>query len=158
MKPRNLDPSRARAIARQVHAGQLDRRGEPLTEHVERVASVVPPEGRTVAYLHDVLERSATTIADLRGQGLTDAECSALRLLTRPPGESYETHVRRIARAKGDAGRLARTVKLADLEDHLRSKRGPGAPDYAWARTKILGSREPRLADPPRARRTTKAA
>ena len=43
------------------------------------------------------------------------------------PDESYE-HVLRVVRAPGPAGRLARLVKLADLDDHLAHASPPPAP------------------------------
>ena len=45
--------------------------------------------------------------------------------------------------ARGPAGRLARTVKLADLEDHLAHPTIPAdAPPYAWARQRLLTARD----------------
>ena len=84
---------------------------------------------------------SRTTTTDLSGQGLTDVELAALELLTRGPGESYELDVLRIAYAPGPAGRLARTVKLADLDDHISREWVPGAPPYAWARRHVATGR-----------------
>jgi hypothetical protein len=109
-----------------------------MFEHVERVADAVPEDLRAIAYLHDVLERSETTAGDLRYYGLTDAERAALELLTRDDDESYEQYVERIAAAPGCGGELARRVKLADLNDHLRQRAvSSTAPDYAWARRRI---------------------
>ena len=106
--------------------------------HVERVADAVPEDLRAIAYLHDVLERSETTAGDLRSYGLAEAERAALELLTRDDDESYEQYVERIAAAPGCGGKLARRVKLADLNDHLRQRAvSPTAPDYAWARRRI---------------------
>ena len=53
------------------HTGRRDRFGEPLIEHVERVAATVPDDARATAYLHDVLEHSDTTVDELEGEGLT---------------------------------------------------------------------------------------
>jgi hypothetical protein len=76
-----------------------------------------------------------TRFGDLRARGLTAVEESALGLLTRGRSESYEVYIRRIALAPGRAGELARTVKLADLDDHLGHVRKPRrAPPYSWAR------------------------
>ncbi len=127
----------AQGIAREVHAGQLTRFGEPLIEHVERVARAVPEKARALAYLHDVLERSDLSMQRLRKHGLTDAECSALELLTRRPDQSYESYILGIAHADGHAGAIARCVKLADLDDHLRHTVTAGDLDYGWARRKI---------------------
>ena len=128
----------ARRIASRVHAGQGDRFGDPVVEHVARVAAAVPLDARATAWLHDVPERSAVTAEELRAEGLTVPELDALELLTRDPAECYELYALRIANAGGEAGRLARLVKLADLDDHLaRGDAPPEAPPYAWARRRI---------------------
>lgn len=131
----------ARWIARLVHAGAQNRAGEPMIDHVERVADAVPEHLRSIAYLHDVLESSASTPGDLRCYGLTETESAALALLTRDADESYCSYVERIAAAPGCGGELARRVKLADLDDHLlRQTVSPGAPNYAWARGRIAAA------------------
>lgn len=77
---------------------------------------------------------------DLRELGLDDIELTVLSLLTRRPDERYMAYIMRIARAEGDPGRIARTVKLADLDDHLRQRPVRRSPDYAWGRERILAS------------------
>jgi len=132
-----MDAAVARNVAHYSHVEQHDRHGVPIVEHVARVVAAVPAEAQPLAWLHDVLEHSPTTTAELRGHGLTPVEQAALELLTRQAGESYELHVLRIAYAPGPAGRLARVVKLADLDDHLARAWTPGDPPYAWARRHI---------------------
>jgi hypothetical protein len=132
-----MDAMNARNIAHYSHVEQRDRHGEPIVEHVARVVAAVPEEAQTLAWLHDVLEHSPTTTAELRGHGLTSVELAALMLLTRQAGESYELYILRVAYAPGAAGRLARVVKLADLDDHLARAGEPGDPPYAWARRHI---------------------
>jgi hypothetical protein len=130
-----METPTARNIAHSSHLAARDRFDEPVIEHVERVAAKVPPEARSVAYLHDVLEQTGMSVLDLRAQGLTDLELGALELLTRASTESYELYALRIAHAAGPTGELARVVKLADLDDHLAHEHiPPGAPVYAWAR------------------------
>lgn len=145
-----VDIDTARNVACRVHAGQITRFGEPLIEHIDRVAHAVPEEARALAYLHDVLEWSDLTCGELRARGLTAVECSVLDVLTRDRTGSYEAYVRRIARAPRVKGRLARTIKLADLDDHLRHPIKRQAPDYAWARAVIVASQERRHDRPPR--------
>jgi hypothetical protein len=142
-----MDDWTARSIAHAGHSEQRDRRGRLRTEHVERVAASVPSDARAVAFLHDLLECTDTPYEMLRACGLSDVEASALELLTRPDGEPYATHVLRIAYAPGPAGRLARAVKVADLEEHLQSvghDTRPGDPPYAWARRHIAIAQERR--------------
>jgi hypothetical protein len=88
-----------------------------------------------VAFLHDVLEHTDRSGAELGALGLAPAELEAIRILTCGPTESFEAHALRIAYAKGEAGRLARAVKLADIDDHLASDRSTRP--YQWARCHI---------------------
>jgi hypothetical protein len=132
----------ARALALCGHVGQRDRVGEPVIEHVQRVAGGVPEPARATAWLHDLLERTNTDPEQLTAQGLSTVERDALELLTRGAGESFELHVLRIVYAPGPAGILARTVKLADLEDHILRERAGSvavdAPPYGWARRHLV--------------------
>jgi hypothetical protein len=137
-----VEPAVARAFAHNIHAGQRTRHGTAMSEHIERVGAAVPDAARTVAFLHDVLERGATGHAVLLAGGLTELEAGALDLLTCAPGESYELHVLRIAAARGPAGRLARIVKIADLDDHIAARYVIGDPPYAWARRRIVIAQE----------------
>jgi len=130
----------ARAIAKTAHDGQQTPAGSPQFDHVRRVAAAVPQRARVTAWLHDIPERTGTTIDQLRGQGMSPAELSALALLTRTEADDYRAYVQRIADAPGQPGSLARVVKLADLEDHLVAPPvgSPSTPPYAWARRAIL--------------------
>jgi (p)ppGpp synthase/HD superfamily hydrolase len=136
-----VDANVARDVARRIHRGQFTRSGEPLIDHVERVAFATPDESRAIAYLHDALERGNGAEEELRENGCTDAMYDVLALLTRGPAESYQAHVMRIARARGRRGRIARRIKLADLEDHLRDRSSTAsAPNYEWAYQQILAA------------------
>jgi hypothetical protein len=134
-----VEPAIAHTIASRHHKGQRNRFDDRVIDHVGRVAAAVPADARATALLHELLERCPTVGRRLHGKGLTRTELEALELLTHAPGEPYETYIRRIADAPGPAGRLARTVKLADLEDHLAHASIPSdAPPYAWARKRLL--------------------
>jgi len=115
---------RARRISERAHRGSLDATGEPLIVHVRRVAKAAPIFARSVAWLHDVLEKSSVSEQELLASGLSDDELRALRLLTRFPDSRSETdylaHVGLIVRASGFAGELARAVKRVDLADRQR--------------------------------------
>jgi hypothetical protein len=133
-----MEANTAQAIASQIHAGQHDRFGEPIVAHLARVAAAVPPDAQGAAWLHDAIERTRVSVDELRDAGLTPTEIEALALLSRTPAESYELYALRIAFAAGEAGRLARTVKLADLDDHIAHTSPPlDAPPYRWARRHI---------------------
>jgi hypothetical protein len=136
-----MDPDHARSIAQYSHGYQHDRFDELVVEHLARVAAAVPPEAQATAWLHDLLEQSDTDRREVSAAGLTRVELAALELLTRAPTERYELYVLRIAHAPGEVGRLARCVKLADLDDHLAHDRMPqSAPPYAWARRHIVSA------------------
>jgi hypothetical protein len=138
-----MSPQIARNLAYERHLDERDRTGGPIVDHLERVAAAVPPDARTVAFLHDVLEHTGTSADELRAQGLTDPELGAVRLLTRAPDETFELHALRIAHAKGSEGCLARTVKLADMADHVAHD-GVDMParPYGWARRHIAACQE----------------
>ena len=110
-------------IAARALAGETDRFGEPELLHVLRVAVSVPEEARVVAALHDVVEDSDVSDEDLARWGLSEVEAEAVKLLTHDDDEPYEEYIERIATAEGEAGRLARIVKLADLRDNLNRTR-----------------------------------
>ena len=140
-----MDEAIARDIARHSHDGQLTRHGSPMVDHVERVAATVADDARAVAFLHDVFEKTGTPLDDLRERGLTPIERAALDLLTRRDGETFERHAVRIAEADGPAGAIARSVKLADLEDHLgQARQGSPGPPYRWAHRHVLASQHRR--------------
>jgi hypothetical protein len=139
--------ARAQFLATRAHRGQLQRNGEPLIAHVTRVAAATPEFARPVAWLHEVLEWTTVAEEELLGEGMSDDELRALRLLTRTVGRGSESgylaHVTMIARADGPAGSLARTVKVSDLADRLRHP-GPGTggsrPPYERALRLILAA------------------
>jgi hypothetical protein len=137
-----VEPGIAHRIASRHHLGQRNRFGDPVIDHVERVAAAVPPDARSTALLHDLLELCPTARWQLRRTDLTRTELEALELLRHAAGEPYAIYVRRIADTPGPAGQLARIVKLADLEDHLAHVSIPAdAPPYAWAREQLLAAR-----------------
>jgi hypothetical protein len=139
-----MEPPVARDIALSIHADQRDRFGEAVLDHLARVAAAVPPDAAATAWLHDAMELTPITAAELHAAGLTARESAALELLTRAPGESYELYALRIEFADGEAGRLARAVKLADLDDHMAHRVVPiDAPPYGWARRRIAAAAAP---------------
>lgn len=125
-----MDPAIAHSIASQTLEGQRTRFGDPVIDHLARVAAAVPPDARATALLHDLLELCPIPHLELQGRGLTRVELDALELLTHVRDEPYKLYIRRIAVSPG---RLARVVKLADLDDHLAHATIPSdAPPYAW--------------------------
>jgi hypothetical protein len=138
-----VEPGSAHRIASRHHVDQRNRFGDPVIDHVERVAAAVPADARATAWPPDLLELCPAAHRQLRGKDLTRTEREALELLTHAPGEPDEAYVRRITDAPGLAGQLARTVNLADVEDHnhLAHPSIPAnPPPYAWARQQLLGA------------------
>jgi hypothetical protein len=125
--PDELSVGEAEMLARVWHGAETNAQGEPYLAHVARVAAASPADARAVAWLHDALERTHLREQDLLLAGLSDDQLRALRLLTRhtPAGddEAYLAHVGFMARAAGRAGRMARSVKRADLRDHITHTR-----------------------------------
>jgi hypothetical protein len=119
-----FDAEKARRLARWFHRGEVEPTGTPLIAHVRRVALATPEFARPVAWLHEVLEWTSVAEQELLAVGVSDDELRALRLLNRAAARGahagYLAHIEMIARADGYAGRLARSVKLADLQDRLR--------------------------------------
>ena len=119
-----MHPDRARGIAERWHGADREEDGTPLLLHIARVARSTPADARALAWLHELLEWTPINERDLLAQGLTADELRALRLLKRSTSArstiAYLGHLRLIAAAAGESGRLARTVKLADLEDRRR--------------------------------------
>src|SRR4051812_17708166 len=104
-----MDLDTARSIAEKAHRGQREPDGRLLMEHVRRVVRAAPEWARSVAWLHEVLERTSVPEHELLERGLSGEELRALRLLTRGESRSdlrYLAHVDRIARARGYSAAL----------------------------------------------------
>ena len=102
----------ALAIARKAHAGQVDKAGVDYIQHPLYVASQVKTEQeKAIALLHDVLEDSDITVADLLAYGLSNKVVTAVQTLTKKKGQSYQDYLEKVK-----SNNLARVVKLADLK------------------------------------------
>ena len=133
------------SLAAQVHEGQLDKAGEAYILHPLRVMLRLETiEERRVAVLHDVVEDSGVTLDTLRRKGLPEQEVLAVAALTKGEGETYDAFIGRAGK-----NRLARRVKLADLEDNSDRSRlkviGPGEEErlakYRKAKERLLAIR-----------------
>ncbi|MBO9041445.1 MULTISPECIES: HD domain-containing protein [Curtobacterium] len=115
----------ALTIAREAHAGQVDKAGRAYIEHPVRVAKRVrrrnPDASAGVvaaALLHDVLEDTELTRADLLDRGIPVDVVDDVDAVTKRAGESPEEY---FARVRARAG--ARAVKGADIEDNTDPER-----------------------------------
>lgn len=107
-------------IAAAAHEGQLDKAGQPYIQHPIRVAALVEGEdAKVVAMLHDVVEDSDVSLADL-AEVFPDRIVAGVDAVTR---RAHETYFEFVARAALDP--LGKVVKRADVQDHL----GPGHED-----------------------------
>ena len=121
---------RAKNIAMQAHAGQTDKAGRPYIEHPLAVAEKVHGElAKTVALLHDVIEDSPVTLADIRAAGFGEGVIAALDCITKREGEAYDTY---LSRVKGNP--TARAVKLADLSHNMDLTRIAHMTEADWQR------------------------
>ena len=134
----------ARRIAHRSLAGRRDGAGEPLLAHAARVALSVPSPARATAWLHEPAERGLVSAEELIAGGLDASELDALQLLAYAPPESVELYVLRIARARGEAGRIARIVLLADLDDLIAEDPASAAGRLGWARRRIATAHQRR--------------
>ena len=102
----------ALSIAKKAHAGQVDKAGIDYIQHPLYVASQVKTEQeKAIALLHDVLEDSDITVADLLAYGLSNKVVTAVQTLTKKKGQSYQDYLEKVK-----SNDLARVVKLADLK------------------------------------------
>lgn len=107
------------ALALRAHQGQTDRAGQPYILHPLRLMQQMKtPTEQIVAVLHDVVEDSAVTLADLRADGYDETVLAALDCLTHRSDEPYDDYIERIRHNP-----LACRVKLADLADNMTLQR-----------------------------------
>ncbi|KXX58406.1 HD domain-containing protein [Rhodococcus sp. LB1] len=109
----------AEQIASAAHDGQVDKAGQPYIAHPARVAARVGGDERAVAaaWLHDVVEDSDVTLADLE-ESFPVEVTAAVDALTRRGGEDPADYYARVRQVP-----LALTVKLADLADNSDPQR-----------------------------------
>src|SRR5947209_20261321 len=107
---------KALQIAARAHEGQKDKEGLPYILHALRVMMRVEgEEAQIVAVLHDVIEDTPVTAADLREAGFRDEVVAAVLCVTHRKDRPYAEYV---VGCKGNE--IARRGKLADLEDNTR--------------------------------------
>ena len=106
-------------IAAQAHQGQKDRYGVNYILHPLRVMLRFESETEMiVAILHDVIEKTEWTLEKLREQGFNDTVLKAVNLLTRQDEQPYMEYIEKLR-----GNRIARKVKIADIEDNMNPRR-----------------------------------
>ena len=112
-------PSLQNLLEVQAHSGQKDKAGKPYILHPLRVMlRMRTGTEMMVAVLHDVIEDTPVTLAELRQAGYPEIVCQVLDCLTKREGEAYDDFISRIM-----VNPLASRVKIADLEDNLDVRR-----------------------------------
>lgn len=96
----------------EAHKNQTDKSGMPYVFHPFHLAEQMKDEDTTIAaLLHDVVEDTDYTVADLKQMGFSPNVIEALELLTHNDDTPYMEYVAKIKNSP-----IARAVKLADLE------------------------------------------
>ncbi|WP_426165313.1 HD domain-containing protein [Pseudoduganella sp. R-34] len=120
---------RAVEIAAAAHAGQVDKAGQPYILHPLRVMlRVSTNDERMAAVLHDVVEDTPVTLAQLTEAGFPAEVVEAIEALTKRSGET-----RMQAAARAALNPIARVVKLADNAENMDLSRiaNPTEKDFA---------------------------
>lgn len=113
---------KAKRWAVEAHAGQKDKAGEDyFIAHVSVVAKGVndDPVAEAVAYLHDTVEDTTITMADVRAEFPKEV-ADAVNVLTRQKGMSYAEYIWHIRQNP-----VATKVKLSDLRSNMDLTRLP---------------------------------
>ena len=112
----------AMKIAYNAHLGQLDYNDVPYIFHPYHLAEQMDDEiSCTVALLHDVVEDTSLTFADLE-QIFPKQVVEIVKLLTHDEKDNYFDYIRKI---KTNA--IATKVKLADIEHNSNEDRSTGS-------------------------------
>lgn len=108
----------AEVYATRMHEGQLDKAGQPYSDHLRRVAERMDTSDlRIVAWLHDILEDTHTDSAQIH-EAFGPEIGAAVDAITRRPAEHYSDYIRRVGE-----NHMARAVKIADLIDNSNLSR-----------------------------------
>ena len=118
-------------IACDAHRFKFDLSGEEYIKHPLAVCDMVKgKKAKIVALLHDVIEDSDYTRADLEKYFTKDI-CDAVEALTREKNENYFKYINALKNNK-----LAKTVKIADLKNNMDVSRLKEIHDYDIKRLK----------------------
>ena len=123
---------KALCLCFEAHKEQTDKSGLPYVHHPLHLAEQMTDEVTTVvALLHDVVEDTPFTLADLEQAGFPQDVLDAIALMTHDDGADYMDYVARIKQNP-----ITRTVKLADLTHNSDVTRLDVVTDKDWERVK----------------------
>lgn len=115
-----------------AHKDQVDKSGLPYVFHPFHLAEQMEDEDTTiVALLHDVVEDTEVTFADLAEMGFSRQVIGAIQAMTHPEGVPYMEYVARLRNNP-----IARRVKLADLRHNSDLSRLDQVDETALARVR----------------------
>ena len=121
---------KAMKLCFEAHKDQVDKSGRPYVFHPIHLAEQMTNELTAVtALLHDVVEDSDYTLADLGEMGFPATVLDALAMLTHDDGSAYLEYVARLK-----TNPIARAVKLADLRHNSDLTRLDHVDEKALAR------------------------
>jgi len=148
--------NKAAQYARLKHWNQVDKAGVAYIQHLERVAAAV--SNRTddcaviaAAWLHDIIEDTDTTRADLIRQGFSEETVFFVEALTKVKPVAYSKYLLQVM----NGGLEAVEIKIADIRDNLNPNRSSetwklspaGRAKYTWALQACTNYRELLLAE-----------
>ena len=123
-------------IARRAHAGQVDKAGRDYVDAhlapIAEAAAVFGPDAESAGWLHDVLEDTSITAAELLRLGVDAAVVDAVDSVTRRADETYDQLIDRAC-----AHPLGRHVKLVDNAWNIASRPFLAAIDAELAATMV---------------------
>ena len=135
---------RAIEIATEAHKGQYDKAGNDYIGHPLRVMDMGrTEEEKIVGVLHDVVEDTEWTFAQLAAEGFSQEVIDALQCVTKlSENENYDDFIERVKKNS-----LATAVKINDLSDNMDIRRLPYLSDkdvkrlkkYLKAYKKLIG-------------------
>ena len=124
---------RAIEIATEAHKGQYDKAGNDYIGHPLRVMDMGrTEEEKIVGVLHDVVEDTEWTFAQLAAEGFSQEVIDALQCVTKlSENENYDDFIERVKKNP-----LATAVKINDLSDNMDIRRLPYLSDKDIKRLK----------------------
>ena len=114
---------KALTFAKEKHQDQTTDNGVSYFKHIEDVMEILIEDGNgfedslVVAALHDVLNTTSTTFAEIEKE-FGNETAREVKLLTKVKGEPYDTYLDRVF--SNDEFLGARTIELADRVANLR--------------------------------------
>lgn len=122
-------------IALEAHQGQQSKNSTPYILHpLHLMLQMETEEEMITAVLHDVIEDTSVTLADLEEVGFAEVVLAALALLTHAKSMPYDEYILAIKKNP-----LARKVKLADLQHNMDIRRLPEVGEKDLARLQKYG-------------------